>query len=190
MIYQWHQSYGWQQWGTSRPYKQAYRQSKGIWNGDSTEKSKIITNSLTDISAGININTQRLEGDQFQVPRSNPVQGWHLLSRNLHQVCLSDGTNGKIKTGSGEAKPSALQAISSCTSLLSPPSSSMAVRHGPCLLSLRKNMCLWKLLHNPYLEHKTNVGVEQNQLPCVPAGTCSGKNQKPETCMVCAYHKL
>ena len=31
------------------------------------------------------------EGDQFQVPGSNPVQEWHLLSRSLHQNCLSNG---------------------------------------------------------------------------------------------------
>ena len=32
--------------------------------------------------------------DQFKVPGSDHVQGWHLLSRNPHQKCLS---NGKTK---------------------------------------------------------------------------------------------
>ena len=32
----------------------------------------------------------------FQVPGSNPVQGWHLLSRNPHQDYLSNGSDGQI----------------------------------------------------------------------------------------------
>ena len=55
-----------------------------------------------------------------------------------------------------------MQASSSCTSLLSPPSSSMAVKHGPCFLTEKKRIqafeteCLRKLLCISYLEHKTN----------------------------------
>ena len=43
--------------------------------------------------------------------------------------------------GSGGATPSASQASSSCTSLFSPPSSSMAVKHGPCLMTPIKGPC-------------------------------------------------
>ena len=52
-----------------------------------------------------------------------------------------------------------LQASSSCTSLLSPPSSSMAVKHGPCLLTLKKRIqsfeskYLRKHLYISCLEH-------------------------------------
>ena len=59
------------------------------------------------------------------------------------------------------ATPSALHASSSCTSLSSLPSSSMAARHGPCLLTLTKRIrafgakCLKKLQRISYLEHKT-----------------------------------
>ena len=33
----------------------------------------------------------------FQVHGSNPVQGWHLLSRSLHQDCLSNANNDQTK---------------------------------------------------------------------------------------------
>ena len=65
----------------------------------STEKSKIMTNS-TDFIGADNYCHERSEvrgSDQFQVPGSNPVQGWHLLSRRLHQDCLSNGSNGQTK---------------------------------------------------------------------------------------------
>ena len=45
---------------------------------------------------------------------------------------------------------------------MSPPSSSMAVKHGPCLLTVKKNIqafetkCMRKVLRLFYLEHKTN----------------------------------
>ena len=46
--------------------------------------------------------------------------------------------------GSGKATPSVSQARPGCTGLLSPPSSSMAVSNGPCLLTLRKGYMLSK----------------------------------------------
>ena len=49
----------------------------------STEKSKIMTNSRSKISADISVNGQKL--DQFYVSGSNSVQGRHLLSRSPHQ---------------------------------------------------------------------------------------------------------
>ena len=61
----------------------------------STEKSKAMTNSTNNISADISMNGQKLVNDQFQVSGSNLKQGWHLLSRNSHQNCLS--SNGQIK---------------------------------------------------------------------------------------------
>ena len=61
----------------------------------STEKSKIMTNSLNNISADISINGIKLEEvTSFQHLGAAPVQGWHLLSRNLHQDSLSIGISG------------------------------------------------------------------------------------------------
>ena len=61
----------------------------------STEKSKIMTNSLNNISADISINGIKLEEvTSFQHLGAAPVQGWHLLSRNLHLDSLSIGISG------------------------------------------------------------------------------------------------
>ena len=55
--------------------------------------------------------------------------------------------------------------VQAATSLLSSPSSSMAVKHGPCLLTLKKRIqafktkCWRKLFHISCLEHKTNDWV-------------------------------
>ena len=63
----------------------------------STEMSKIMTNSTNNISADVSMNGQTRGGDQFQVPGSNPVQRWHLLSGSPHQDFLIDGSNGKTR---------------------------------------------------------------------------------------------
>ena len=61
----------------------------------STEKSKIITNSMKNISPDTSMNGQKLEEvTKFEVPRSNCVPRWHLLSGSPHQDCLSNGSNG------------------------------------------------------------------------------------------------
>ena len=50
------------------------------------------------ISADISMNGQKLEQmTSFKYLGINPVQGWHLLSRNPHQVCLSNDSNGQTK---------------------------------------------------------------------------------------------
>ena len=59
----------------------------------SIEKSKVMTNSTNTISAVISMNSQKLG----EVPGSDPVQRWHLLSRNPHQDCLSSGSYGQVK---------------------------------------------------------------------------------------------
>ena len=33
----------------------------------------------------------------FQVPVTNSVQGWHLLSKKQHQDCLGNGSNGQTE---------------------------------------------------------------------------------------------
>ena len=63
----------------------------------STEDNKIMTNSMNNISAEISMNGHKLEEmTNFQVSGRTPVQGWHLLSKNQHQGCLSNGSNGQI----------------------------------------------------------------------------------------------
>ena len=92
----------------------------------STEKSKIMTNSMKNISAYISMNCQKFE----------EVTSFRYLGATLHKdgTCSAEVRQNRI----WGATQSALQASSSSTSLLSPPSSSMAVKHGPCLLTLRK----------------------------------------------------
>ena len=72
----------------------------------STEKSKIMTNSMNNTNVDIHMNGQKLRGDdQCRVPGSNPVQGWHLLSRKPHQNCLSNGYNGQTKQDQANMQP-------------------------------------------------------------------------------------
>ena len=83
----------------------------------STEKGKTMTNSTDDNSAYIRMNGKKL--DQFQVFGSNSVQGRHPLSNTPLLDRLSIGSYGQIKKDLAKAKPSALHASSSCTSLCS-----------------------------------------------------------------------
>ena len=111
-----------------------------------------------------NITAEVREGDQLQVPGSNPVQGWHLLSRSSHQNCLSICSNDQIKQDLAVQHHQLCEQIQALQASLSAPSSSTAVKHGPCLLTLKKRIqtfktkCLRNLLRI-YLEHKTNEWV-------------------------------
>ena len=51
----------WATWTTAKPQQQTRRQSNGIWNGISTEKSKIMTNNMNNTSADISMDGQKLE---------------------------------------------------------------------------------------------------------------------------------
>ena len=63
-----------------------------------TEKSKIMTNSMKNISRVVSMNGRKFEKvTSLKYLRYNPVQGWHLLSRNPHKDCLSNDNNGQIK---------------------------------------------------------------------------------------------
>ena len=61
-----------------------------------TETSKIITTTETTLRHMLHERPEVKEGDEFQVPGSNPVQEWHLL-KSLHQGYLSNGSNSQIK---------------------------------------------------------------------------------------------
>ena len=95
---------------------------------------------------------------------------------------------------SGGATPSASQAGSSRTSLLSPPSSSMAVKHGLCLLTLKKRIqvCettrLRKRLCISSLSTRRTTGCRARSTSLWVHGTSSGNCQGMETCMVRACH--
>ena len=85
-------------------------------------------------------------------------------------------------------------ASSSCTSLLSPPSSSLAVKYGPCLLTLRKGSRLLKprswgnFSTSPTWSTKPQLGAGQDQPACWSTGTSFGNCQEMETSMVQACH--
>ena len=51
----------------------------------STEKNKMMNNSMNIISAAVSMNSR--EGDQFQVLWSIPVQGWHKQVQVAHVNC-------------------------------------------------------------------------------------------------------
>ena len=58
----------------------------------STEKNRIMTNSVNNISEDIGMNGHKLEEmTSFMYLGATQVQGWHVLSRSLHQNCLSNG---------------------------------------------------------------------------------------------------
>ena len=92
------------------------------------------------------------------------------------------------------ATPSVSEARSNCSSLLSPPSSSMAVKHGPCLLTLEKRSRRSKEVPvetSTYLllgAQDQRLGAEQDQFPYWLTGTFSGNCQETETCMVRGCH--
>ena len=87
-------------------------------------------------------------------------------------------------------------------SLLSPPYSYTAVKHGPCLVNYTKKKKKKKekdpgfrdQVHeetSPYLLFRTqnqHLGLEQDQLPCGSRGVSSGNCQETKTCVVRACH--
>ena len=117
-----------------------------------------------------------------------------MLSTNLHQDCLSNGQTKQNLTVQHQQLCKQVQAVQ--TSLLSSPFSSMAVEHGPSLLILKKRIkafktkCLRKLLHNSYLERKTNgwVQSEINFLVGPQEPLLATVKRIKLTCMVRAYH--
>ena len=132
------------------------------------------------------------------------MQGWHLLIRARMQIAVIAEVHIRIASSMAAiaklsrnwcATPSPIQVSSSSTSLLSPPSSSTAVKHGPSLLTVKKGSrpskpnCLRKLLHISFLEHKTIDWVRSKiNFRVGSTGASSGNCQETETCMVHACH--
>ena len=78
---------------------------------------------------------------------------------------------------------------------MSPPSSSMAVKHRPWFQTLKK----WSRVLKPCVHEETSpylplgaqdqqLGVKQDQFPCGSTGTSSGNCQETDTCMVWAFN--
>ena len=69
------------------------------WKLAQKGRNKAMTNSTNNISADIIINGQKLEEViSFKYLGATLCKEWHLLSRNSHQDCLS---NGQTKQGKG-----------------------------------------------------------------------------------------
>ena len=83
---------------------------------------------------------------------------------------------------------------SNSTDLLLPPSSSVAVKHGPCLLALKKDPGFRNQvpeetsLHLLLGAQDQRLGAEQDQLLCGSTGTSPGNCQETETCLFRACH--
>ena len=114
--------------------------SSGIWNGSKHRKSKIMANRMNKTSADIRMDGQKLE----------EVTSFKYLGATMYKddTCQTESTSGLPQQWQqGQTKEdltvqhhaSALQASSSLS-----PSSSMAVKHGPCLLTLEKGSRLEK----------------------------------------------
>ena len=93
------------------------------------------------------------------------MERWHLLSRSQNQDCLSNGRNGQTKQDLAVQHHQLRKQVQvvqvPCHRRLP-----LAVRHGPCLLTLKKRIqafetkCVRKFLCISYLEHKFNDWVQ------------------------------
>ena len=110
----------------------------------STEKSKIMTNGTNNISVDISIRPEVREGDQFEVHASNPVKRLSLLSIILHQDCLRNDSNGQTKQDLAVQHHQLRREVQSLQVSCHPRSSSMAVKHGPCFLTMKNGSGLSK----------------------------------------------
>ena len=102
----------------------------------STENSKIMTNSMNNISADIVNSHKSEEVTSFEYLGATLCKDG-TCSAEVH-IRIVSAIAAMTRLSSG-ATPSASQAGSSSTRLLSPPSSSVAVKHGPYLLIRKKD---------------------------------------------------
>ena len=105
-----------------------------------TEKSKIMTNSTNNISADFSMNGEKLEDvTSFRCLRATLCKNGTCSAEIRIRIASAMAAIVRLKE-SGGVTPSASQASSSSASLFSPPSSSMAVKHGPWLLTPTKRI--------------------------------------------------
>ena len=120
-----------------------------------------MTNSTNNISADVSMNGQTRGGDQFQVPGSNPVQGWHLLSRSPHHNCLSNGRNARLSrvwrcnTISFASKFKLYKSLVTSILLYGCKPWTLLVGSEKRIQAF-ETKCMRKLLRISYVEHKTN----------------------------------
>ena len=144
----------------------------------STDKSKIMTNSTNNISADISTNGQKLEEvTSFKYLVATLCKDGTCSAEVRIRIASAVAAMARLKQRHGGSTPSASQASSNSASLLSPPPSSTAVKHGPCLLTLRKGSRLSKLSARGKFSvsatWSTNrrLGAEQDQRTCGFTGT-------------------
>ena len=124
----------------------------------SIENSNILINSTNNVGADISMNGQKLE---------EVTSFKHLGATLCKEMAPAQQKSASGLPRSGGATLSALQASSSSRSLLSSPSSSTAVKHGPSMLTLKlrihafETKCMGKPLRISYLEHKINDWVRR-----------------------------
>ena len=93
------------------------------------------------------------------------MKRWHLLYRNPHQDCLSNGSNGQIKQNLEKHYHQICKQFQVVqASVLSLPSSPIVLRRGPCLLTEKRIKVFEtkypkKLLRVSHLKHKTDDRV-------------------------------
>ena len=122
-------------------------------------------------------------GDQFQVPGSIPVQGWHLVSRNSHWDHLSNGqlrmiwqSNTISFTSKFKLRKSLVISI-----LLYGCEIWTLFADSEKRIQAFDTKCLRELLRISDLERKTKfqqLSTEQHQPPCGPTGISSGSRQE------------
>ena len=115
---------------------------------------------------------------------------WFRSPLSLRAYAQKDYTVNE-KEGLNQSYLCPVQALQVSCCLHSPP----AVKHGPCLLPLRKSIQAFETKHLRKLfsylllgAHDQRLGAEQDQLPCRSTGTSPGNCQEMETCMVQACH--
>ena len=102
----WHWSHRQQQRSISRPHQQTHSQSNGIWAGSQHRNGQDTDQQHEQHHCKYQHEWPEVRGgDQFKAHGSNPVQGWHLLSRKPHQNCLSNGYNGETKQDQANMQP-------------------------------------------------------------------------------------
>ena len=97
------------------------------------------------------------------------MQGWHLLSKNPPQGCLSNGSNDQIKQDLAEQHHQLHSRLKFYQSLVT-AIFLLAVKHGPCLLTEKKiqafkTECQRKLLHIYYLSIGPKIGCGARSAP-------------------------
>ena len=163
----------------------------------STEKSKIMTNSMNIISAGFNMKDRKLEElTSFKYLGTTTLCKDGTLSAEIRiRIASVMAAMARLNRIWRCNTISFKKASSSSTSLLSSPASSTAVTQGLCLLTeklnpgFRKQVHLETSLHLLHGAQDQSLGTEQDELACGSTGTSYGNCQETETCMVWACYK-